>query len=175
MTNLNSILKSRHIALPTKVTIVKAMVFPLVMYRCESWTIRKLCTEELMLLNCGVREDSWESLDCKEIKPVNPKGNQSWIFTGKTDIEAEAPILWPPDAQHGLIGKNPDSWKDWWQKEKGMTEDEIIGWHHQLSDMNLSKIQEMVKDREACMLQSMESQRVRHNWVTELQVHSSKL
>ena len=72
-------------------------------------------------------------LDCKEIKPVNPKGNQLWIFIGRTNDEAEAPILLPPDAKSWLIGRDPDSRKDWWQKEKGMTEDEIIGWHHQLS------------------------------------------
>ena len=79
MTNLDSIFKSRDIILPTKVCLVKAMVFPLVMYGCESWTIRRLSTEELMLLNCGVGEHSWESLDCKEIQPAHPKGNQSWI------------------------------------------------------------------------------------------------
>ena len=76
MTNLDSILKSRDITLPTKVRLVKAMVFPVLMYGCESWTIKKLSTKELMLLNCSVGEDSWSPLDCK-IKPVNPKGNQS--------------------------------------------------------------------------------------------------
>ena len=69
-------------------------------------------------------------LDCKEIKPVNPKGNQSWIFLGRTDAEAEAPILWPPDAKSRLTGKNPDAGKDWRQEEKGMTGDEMVGWHH---------------------------------------------
>ena len=69
--------------------------------------------------------------DCKEIKPVSPKGNQSWIFTGRTD--AEAPILWPPNEKNWLIGKDPDSGKDWEQEEKGMTEDEMVGWHHQLN------------------------------------------
>ena len=72
-------------------------------------------------------------LDCKEIKPVNPKGNQSWIFTGRTDAEAEAPMLWSPDAKNWLIWKDPDAGKDWRQEEKGMTEDEIIGWHHWLN------------------------------------------
>ena len=84
-----------------------------------------------MLLDCGVGEDSLESpLDCKEIKPVNPKGNQSWIFIGRTHIEAETPILWPPDAKSWLIWKDPDAGKDWRQEEKGTTEDEMIGWHH---------------------------------------------
>ena len=86
-----------------------------------------------MLLNCGVGEDSWESLDCKEIKPVHPKGNQPWIFIWRTDTEAEAPILWPPDAKSLLIGKDPDAGKDWGQEEKGATEDEMVSWHHWLN------------------------------------------
>ena len=80
-----------------------------------------------MLLNCDVEEDFWESLDCKEIQPVHPKGNQSWIFTGRTDAEAEAPILWPPDVKSRLTGKDPDAGKDWRQEEKGTIEDEMIG------------------------------------------------
>ena len=72
------------------------------------------------------------ALDCKEIHPVHPKGNQAWIFIGRTDAEAETPILWPPDAKNWLIGKDPDAGKDWSQEEKGMTEDEMVGWHHQL-------------------------------------------
>ena len=79
-----------------------------------------------MLLNCGIREDSWESpLDCKEIQPVHPKGNQSWIFIGRTDAEAETPVLWPPDIKNWLIGKDPDAGKDCRWEEKGTTEDEI--------------------------------------------------
>ena len=93
MTNLDSSLKSRDITLPTKLHLVKAMVFPIVMYGYESWT-RKLSAEELMLLNCGVGEDSLESLDCKEIQPVHPKGDQSLVFIGRTDVEAETPTLW---------------------------------------------------------------------------------
>ena len=93
---LHRVLKSRDITLSTKVHIVKAMVFPVVKYGCESWII-KLSTEELMLLSCGVGKMLESPLDCKEIKPVNPKGNQPWIFIGRTD--AEALILWPPDAK----------------------------------------------------------------------------
>ena len=85
-----------------------------------------------MLLNCGVGEDSESPLDCKEIKPVIPKGNQSWIFIGKTYAEVETPILWPPDARNWLYGKDPDAGKDWEQEEKGTTEDEMVGWHHRL-------------------------------------------
>ena len=91
-----------------------------------------------------VLEKSLESpLDCKEIQPVHPKGNQSWIFTERTDAEAETPILWPPDAKNWLIGKDPAAWKDWRQEEKGMTEDEMFGWHHQLCE------REFGMDREA--------------------------
>ena len=85
-----------------------------------------------MFLNCGVGEDFWESLDWREIKPVHPKGNQSWIFIGKTDAEAEAPVLWSPDVKKWLIGKDPDAGKDWRQEEKGMTEHEVVGWYHRL-------------------------------------------
>ena len=98
MTNLDSILKSRDIALPTKVRLVKAMVFPLVMYGCESWTVKKAERRRLMLLNCGAGEDPFP-LDCKEIQPVHPKGDQSWVFIARTDAEAETPIFWLPHAK----------------------------------------------------------------------------
>ena len=84
-----------------------------------------------MLLNCGVGEDFDSPLDCKEIQPVHPKGNQSWIVTERTDVEAETPILWPPYGKKQLIGKDPDGGKDWGWEEKGTTEDEMVGWHHQ--------------------------------------------
>ena len=84
-----------------------------------------------MLLNCGAGEDLESPLDCKEIQPVHPKGDQSWVFIGRTD--AETPILWPPDAKSWLIWKDPDAGKDWKQEEKGMTEDEMVGWRHQLN------------------------------------------
>jgi len=92
----------------------------------------KLSAEELMLLNCGVGEDLRSPLDCKEIKPVNCKGNQSWWFIGRIDSWAETPILWPPDVNNWLIGKDPDAGKDWRQEKKGMTEDKTVGWHHRL-------------------------------------------
>ena len=132
----------------TKVHIIKAMVFPVVMYECESWTTRKLSTEESKLLKCGPGEDSWESLGQQRDQTVNPKGNQPWIFTGKTD--AEAPILWPPDVKSWLIGKDPNAVKDWGQKEKGATENELVGWHHSLNGHEFEQtLGEMVKDREA--------------------------
>ena len=129
MTNLNSILKSKDITLPTKVHLVKAMVISVVMYGCECWTIKKVehwTTDAFWMV---VLEKTLESpLDCKEIQLVHPKGNQSWIFTGRTDAEAQAPILWPPDVQSWLIRKDPDPGKDWGQEEKGMTEDDMIDW-----------------------------------------------
>ena len=130
MTNLDSILKSRDIILPTKVRLVKAVVFPVVMYGCEldykeSWVPKNWCFWTVVL------EKTLESpLDCKENQPVHPKGNQSWMFIERTDAEAETPILWPPDAKKWLIWKDPDAGKDWRWEEKGMTEDEMVGWHH---------------------------------------------
>ena len=131
MTNLDSILKSRDITLPTKVHLVIALVFPVVMYRSESWTIKKAECQRIdaFELRCW-RRVLKSPLDSKEIKPVNPKGNQSWIFIGRTGAEAETLILWPPDVKSWLIGKDRDAGKDWRQEEKGMTEDEMVGWHH---------------------------------------------
>ena len=123
---------------------------------------RKLSTDELMLLNCGVGEDSWESLGLQEIQPINPKGNLSWIFIGRSDAEAETPILWPPDAKNWLIGKDPDAGKDWRQEEKGTREDEMVGWHHQLNRHELSKLQELVM--ECGVLKSMMLQRAEYDW-----------
>ena len=91
---------------------------------------RKLSTEELVLLNGGVGEDSWESLGLQEIQPIHPKGNQFWMFIGRTDVESETPIFWPPDEKNWLTGKDPDAGKDWRQEEKGTTENEMVGWHH---------------------------------------------
>ena len=95
MTNLDSIFKSRDITLSTNVHLVKAMVFPVVMYGCESWTIKKAERRRMEVLDKTLESP----LDCKEIQPVHPKGDQSWVSIGRTDIEAETPILWPPDAK----------------------------------------------------------------------------
>ena len=134
ITNLNSILKSRDTSLPTKVHLVKAMVFPVVMYGCEIWIIKKAECQKIDAFELLVLEKTLGSpLDCKEIQPVHPKGNQSWVFIGRTDVEAETPILWLPDAKSWLIWKDPDARKDWGKEEKGTTEDEMVGWHHWLN------------------------------------------
>ena len=133
MTNLDSILKSRDITLSTKVHLVKTMVFQ---WSCmdvrvghkESWGPKNWYFWTVVL------EKTLENpLDCKEIQPVHPKGDQSWVFIGRTDVEAETPILWPPHVKSWLIWKDPDAGKDWRQEEKGTTEDEMVGWHHQLN------------------------------------------
>ena len=97
--NLDSILKSRDITLPTKVHIVRAMVFPVVMYGCESWTIKKAECRRIDAFELWCWRRLLSPLDCKEIQPVHPKGDQSWVFIGRTDAEAESSILWPPDAK----------------------------------------------------------------------------
>ena len=133
MTNLDSIFKSRDITLPTKVHLVKAMLFPVVMYGCESWTVKKAecrrivafelwCWRRLLRVPWTARRSNQSIL--KEISPG--------VFIGRTDAKAETPILWPPHAKSWLTGKDPDAGRDWGQEEKGMTEDEMAEWHHQL-------------------------------------------
>ena len=131
MINLDDILKSKDITLPTKVCLVKAMVFPVVMYGCDSWIIKKVERQRIDAFELWFGEDK-SPLDCRELKPVNPKGNQTWILIGRSDAEAETPIFWPPDAKNWPIYKDPDAGKDWRQEEKGMSEDEMVGWHHHL-------------------------------------------
>ena len=108
------------------------MVFPVVMYGCESWTIKTWAPKNWCFWTVVLEKTLESPLDCKVIQPVHLKGDQSWVFIGRTDAEAETPILWPPDAKNWRIGKDPNAGQDWRQEEKGMTEDEIVGWHHQL-------------------------------------------
>ena len=132
--NIDSILKTRDITLPTKVPLIKAVVFSSshvwmweLDYR-ESWASKNWCCWTVVLEKTLER-----SLDCKEIQPVHPRGDQSWIFIGRADAKAETPILWPLDAKSWLIWKDPDARKDRGQEEKGTTEDELVGRHHQLN------------------------------------------
>ena len=129
MTNPDSILKSRDFA--NKVPSSESYVFSSSHVRMwkleykESWAQKNWCFWTLVLET--ILESS---MDCKEIQPVHPKGNQSWIFIGRTDAETETPILWPPDVKSWLIGKDPDAGKDWRQEEKGTIEDEMVAWQH---------------------------------------------
>ena len=156
-------LKGRDTTLPTKVCIVKAMVFSsshVWMWELdykESWAPKNWCFKTLESPLC-----------CKEIKPVNTKGNQPWILISKTDADAEALILWPPDAKNWLVGKDPDAEKDWGQEEKPVTEDEKDSITNSM-DTNLSKLWETVRAGKPEMLQSMELQRVRQGLATEKQ------
>ena len=133
MTNLDSILKSRDIICQQSpynqsYGFSSSHVWMWELDYKESWVPKNLCFWTVVF------EKTLESsLDCKKIKPVHPKGNQSWIFIGRTDAEAETPNLWPPDVKKWLIGKDPDAGKDWRWEEKGTTEDEMVGWHHWLN------------------------------------------
>ena len=128
----------------------------------ESWELNNWCFWTVVL------EKTLESLlDYKEIKAINPKGNQSWIFIGGTDAEAETPIFWPPDTKNWLIGKDPDTGEDWRQEEKGMTEDEMVRWHHWLSGHEFEQTPRDGSTGKPGMLQSMGSPRVGHKRATE--------
>ena len=153
---------------------VKAMFFPVVMYGCENWTIKE--AERQRIDTLGLEKSLESPLDCKEIKPVNPKGNQSWILIGRTDVEAEAPILWPPDSKSQLIRKDPDAGKDWTQEKDKESE----RWLDATTDsmaVSLSKLQKMVKDREAWHAavhgggkESVTTEWLNNNWTVLLKV-----
>ena len=129
----------------------------------ESWALKNWCFWTVVL------EKTLENpLDCKEIQPVHPKGNQSWVFIGRTDVEAETPMLWPPDAKSWLIWKDPDAGKDWRWEVKGLTEDEIVGWHHWLDGHEFEQGAGVGDGQGALVCCSPWGHRVRHGWVTEL-------
>ena len=149
MINLDSILKSRHYFANNSLSsqgygFSNGHVWMWVLDYKEGWAPKNWCFWTVVL------EKTLESpLDCKEIQAVHPKGDQSWVFIGRTDVEAETPILWPPDMKSWLIWKDPDAGKDWGQEEKGMTEDEMVGWHHWPMHMGLGGLRESVMDRKA--------------------------
>ena len=168
MTNLDNVLNSRDITLPTKVRLVKSIVFPVVMHgeldHKEGWVPKNRCFQIMVL------EKTLQSpLDCKEIKPVNPKGNQHWIFNWTTDAEAEAPILWPLDSKRPLTGKEAVVGKDW--RQKGATDNEMVGWHHRL---NGHEFEQTLRDSEGqgslVCCSPWGSQTAGHDLATEQQV-----
>ena len=130
----------------------------------ESWALKNWCFWTV------VSEKTPESpLDCKEIQPVHPKGDQSWVFTGRTDVEAETPVLWPPHVKTWLIWKDPDAGRDWGQEEKGTTEDEMAGWHHcWLDGHEFINSGSWWRTGRPGVLRFMGWQRVGHDWATEL-------
>ena len=130
----------------------------------EGWVLKKWCFQTVVL-----KKTLESPLDGKVIKPVNPKGNQHWIFTGSTDAGAEGPIFWPPDIKSQLIGKDPKSGKDWGHEEQGVTEDEMVGWYHWLNGHSLSRLHKIVKDSEvwhAAVHRITKSQTWLSNWRT---------
>ena len=165
MTNLDSVLKSRDIPLPTKFRIVRAMVFSVVMYGCESWTIKKTECKELMLLNCDAGENSWESLGQAKGQTSQSKRKSTlsvhwkdWCWSWSSNSLAN-------DVKSWLIGKDHDAGKDWRQEERGTTEDEMAGWHHWL---NRLKFEQTWGDSEG--QGSLAWQRVGCDWATEQQL-----
>ena len=167
MTNLDSIFKSRDITLPTKVHLVKwfssGHVWMWELDWEESWAPKNWCFWTMVL------EKTLESpLDCKEIQPVYSEGDQPWVFFGRTDAEAETPVLWPPHAKSRLIGKDSDAGRDWGKEEKGMTEDEMAGWHHCRWTWVWVNSGSWWWTGRPGVLWFMGSQRVRRDWATEL-------
>ena len=129
----------------------------------ESWVLKNWCFWTVVL------EKTLESpLNCKEIQPVHPKGNQSWVFTGRTDVEAETLILWPPDVKSWLIWKGHDAWKDWGQEEKGMTEDDMVRWHHQINGHEFEQTLGVGGGQGGLVCCSPWGCKVGHDWATEL-------
>ena len=171
MTNLESMLKSRDITLPTKVHIVKTMVFPVVKYGCESWTIKKAECQRIDTFKLWWRGKFLKSpLNSKEIKPLNLKGDQPWIFTDRTDVKAS--VFWSSDTNRQLIGKVSDAGRDSGQKEKRESEDEMAGWHPWCNERGCGQTPADGEGQGglACC-SSWGSKMSQHDWATEQQQH----
>ena len=152
----------------TKVHLVKAVVFPVDMYGCESWTIKKVEPQRTDAFELVLEKTLESPLDCKEIQPVHSKGDQSWVFTGWTDADAEVPILWPPHAKNWPIRKHPGADKDWRREQKGMTEDEMVGWHQRLDGYEFEQAPGFGDGLGSLVCcRPWESQNIRPQWETE--------
>ena len=169
MTNLNSVLKSRDITLPTKIRLAKAMVFQVVMYRSESWTIKNVegLTTDAFELWCWRRllRVSWTARRSSQsiLKEISPEQSSEGLM-----LKLKLQSFGQPEGESWLIGKDPDAGKDWKQEEKGETEDEVVGWYHWLNDMNLSKLSEILEDRCAAVHGVTKSQTWLSNWTTTI-------
>ena len=168
MTNVDSILKAETLLCQQRSIWSRLWFFQwsCMDVRVRLW--RKLSAEKMMLLNYGVGEDSWESLGLQG-DPTSPSwGDKSWLFIGRADVETETPILWPPHAKSWLVGKDSHAGRDWGQEEKGTTEDEMVGWHHQLNGHVWVNLRSWWWTGRPGMLRFMGSQRAGHDWATEV-------
>ena len=166
-------IKKQRCYFATKVRLVKAMVFPVVIYGCESWTLKKAKCQRTDAFELWywrrLLKIPWTS---RRSNQLSPKGNQSWIFIGRTDAEAETPILWPPDSKNWLTGEDPDAGKDWRQEETGMTEDEMVGWYHRLNGHEFGWDSAVGDGQGSLACCSLWGRRVRHGWATDLNWYS---
>ena len=140
----------------------------LLAYECQSWTVKKAELKNWCFWTVVLEKTLQSPLDCKEIQPVHPKGDQSWVFIGRTDVEAEIPILWPPDAKNWLIGKDYDAGRDQGQGVKGTTEDEMVGWHHSLNGRGFGWTPGVGDGQGGLACCGSWGCRVGHDWATEL-------